>query len=458
MKEEAAGVTATPSRDPQAEREYHRVINAWAMYDWANSAFATTVMAAVFPIYYRHMVLAAGRSEADATAYWGYSTSVALLLIAVLGPVLGTMSDCTGSKKRFVVAFSAIGVLGTALLACLGKDTYLLGSFFFTLGNIGFAGANIFYEALLPHIARPEDLDKVSTKGYAVGYIGGGVLLAINLLWISKPEWFLIPNAAIAVRIAFLSVAVWWAVFTIPLIRRVPEPPSDGPLEGRLSPWRASFARLAATGRKLPRFRQLLIFLLSFWIFSDGIGTVIKMATAYGDEIGVNQSAMMVALIITQFVGIPCAFAFGWMAGKLGAKLSVLLGLGVYVIITILGYFMKTEAHFYALAILVGLVQGGTQALARSMFASMVPRTQTAEFFGFYSTGEKFAGIIGPALFGAIGQAFQSSRAGILSISILFIVGALLLLCVNEREGARVAAEEDALELATRANSIRAQG
>ena len=427
----------------ESERRYRKAINAWSMYDWANSAFATTIIAAVFPVFYRSMVLNAGKSPADATAYWGYSTSVSLLIVAILGPVLGTLADCTGSAKKLVVIFAWIGALGTLLFAFLGQDAYLLASFLFTIGNIGFAGSNVFYEALLPHIAKREDLDRVSTRAYAIGYIGGGLLLAFNLLMLSKPEWFFLPDAQAALRFVFASVAVWWVVFTIPLMRHVPEPPCAASAEDMAHPWRASFGRLAETCRKIRRYRQLLLFLAAFWIYNDGIGTVIKMATAYGDELGIGQSDMITALIITQFVGIPCAFGFGWLAGKIGAKTSVLLGLGIYVLISVLGFFMRSASHFYALAILVGLVQGGTQALSRSMFATMVPRCQSAEFFGFFSTGSKFAGIIGPVLFGAVSQAFQSSRAGIVSVSALFIVGALLLFNVNEKEGARVAEEED---------------
>lgn len=290
--------------ESSANRAYTKIINAWCMYDWANSAFATTIMAAMFPPFYRSMVTAAGRGE-DATAYWGYTTSVALLLIAILAPVLGAISDYTGGKKRYVTFFAVLGIVGTGLFAFLGDDTYILGTILFIVGNMGFAGANIFYESLLPHIAQKDDIDQISTRGYAMGYVGGGILLIINVLWYMKPEWFFMPGAGFALRASFFSVAVWWAIFTIPLLRNVPEPPAARTRQESVSVLRAGFGRLVHTFRQIARYKQLSLFLVAFWIYNDGIGTIIKMATAYGDEIGIGVTDMTIALIITQFVGIP---------------------------------------------------------------------------------------------------------------------------------------------------------
>ncbi len=262
------------------DRTYRKTINAWSMYDWANSAFATTIMAAMFPPFYRSMVTATGLGEADATAYWAYTTSIALLLIAILAPALGAISDHTGGKKRYVAFFAALGVVGTGLFAFLGDDTYVLGSILFIAGNMGFAGANVFYESLLPHIAKKDDIDQISTRGYALGYVGGGILLVINVLWYMKPERFFMPGVGFALRASFFSVAVWWALFSIPLFRNVPEPPLVRTRQESTNVLRAGFGRLAHTFRQITRYKQLLLFLAAFWLYNDGIGTIIKMATA----------------------------------------------------------------------------------------------------------------------------------------------------------------------------------
>ena len=425
------------------DRTYRKIINSWAMYDWANSAFATTIMAAMFPPFYRAMATSAGMAEGNATAAWAYTTSIALLIVALLAPVLGAISDHTGGKKWYVAFFAGMGILGTGLMVVLGEDSYVLGSVLFILGNVGFAGANVFYESLLPHIAKKGDIDQVSTRGYALGYLGGGILLIINMLWYNWPEIFFMPGAGFAIKASFFSVAVWWAVFSIPLFRNVPEPPvvrTEEESEGVLS---AGFARLGHTFRRLASYKQLLLFLVAFWIYNNGIGTIIIMATAYGDEIGIELSDMVIALIITQFVGIPFSFAFGWLARRIGAKRGVLLALIVYTLISIAGFFMQTATHFYILAFAVGLVQGGSQALSRSLYGNMVPKSQAAEFFGFYSTSSKIAGVLGPLVFGVVSQIAGESRLSILSLIIFFLVGGVLLMLVDVQEGIRVAREED---------------
>lgn len=429
---------------PADDRTYRRTIWSWCMYDWANSAFATTIMAAMFPPFYRSLVTAAGLDQSTATAYWGYTASVALLVIALVAPVLGAIADYTGGKKRYLSAFAALGILSTAAFVFIGTDTWQLASLLFIGGNVGFAGANIFYESLLPHIAQRGDIDQVSTKGYALGYVGGGILLVINVLWFMNPGWFGMPDAAFALRASFFSVAVWWALFSIPILRRVPEPPAGRASGPQTNPIRAGFSRLSGTFHEVRRYRQLLVFLVAFWIYNDGIGTIIKMATAYGDEVGIGMTDMIIALIITQFVGIPCSFLFGTLAKRLGTKRSVMLGLGVYVLISVAGYYMQTAVHFYILAFAVGLVQGGTQALSRSLAGAMVPKHKTGEFFGFFSTSSKFAGIVGPLLFGIVSQVTGGSRLSILAIVVFFIVGGLLLTRVDEDEGIRVAQEESA--------------
>jgi UMF1 family MFS transporter len=370
-----------------------------------------------------------------------------MLLVALAGPALGALADVTHWKKLLTGVFTLLGIAASMSLVWVKGSAYWAGSLVFAVGIIGFAGANVFYESLLPHVAREADLDRVSTKGYALGYVGGGILLVLNLLWLSHPTWFFMPNQDFALRACFVSVGVWWALFSWPLFRNVPEPESARGKCRTGNVFKESFGQLGRTLRQLGRYRQLTLFLVAFWIYNDGISTIIKLAVAFGDEIGIGQNDLMLALVITQFVGIPCAFAFGRLGPWLGTKRAIFVGISVYVLICVFGFFMKTATQFYALAIMVGLVQGGTQALSRSMFARMVPKGQSAEFFGFFSTGEKFAGILGPFLFGLIAQLTGSSRWGILSVTLFFFIGAFVLLWVDEAEGQRVAAESESVSV-----------
>jgi UMF1 family MFS transporter len=412
------------------------------MYDWANSAFAVVILTAIFPVYYRSLALAGGAAPETATAYWAYTTSLSLLLVAVIGPVAGAAADILGAKKRFLAVALWLGVLGTASLALVGPGEYRFASLLFALANLGFAGGNIFYEALLPQVARADDLDRVSARGYALGYLGGGLLL-VDALWLYRPAWFGMADRGVALQACFISVAGWWLIFAVPLFRTVMEPKvRDRP---RLSFACAdSLERLRQTFSEIRRYRELTLFLMAFWLYNDGIGTIMKLAAAYGDEIGVGHNDMIGALILTQFIGFPCSIGFGALAQRWSAKRAIYFGLAVYGAISVAGFFVRSAADFYALAIMVGLVQGGTQALSRSLFAAMVPKTHSAEFFGFFSTGEKVAGIIGPAIFGLVGQLTGSSRWGIASIIVLFASGALLLRRVDVDEGCRVAALMDA--------------
>ena len=413
---------------------------AWAMYDWANSAVQCTIVTAVFPIYFAS-VAAADLPPAVATERFATATTLALVIVAVLAPVLGAYADFAGAKKRLLAVFLAIGASGTAAMFFIMRGEWQFAALLFIVVNIGVSGSFVFYDSLLPHIARPDEMDRVSSAGYALGYVGGGLLLAINLAWILKPSLFGLPDAGVASRLSFLSVAVWWVLFSIPLFRRVPEPalrPQD--LRGR-SPVAAAFHQLASTLRDLRKYRQAFLMLVAFLIYNDGIGTMIRMAGPYGQEIGLPQNALITAFVMVQFVGIPFAFAFGWLAGRIGAKTSIFIALLVYVVISIVGYFMTSAWQFFLLSFLVATVQGGSQALSRSLFASMIPPSKSSEFFGFFGVFEKFAGIVGPALFAITVRATGSSRNAILSVIAFFVVGALLLWKVDVEEGKRVAAE-----------------
>ena len=422
-------------------KQHRKAINAWTMYDWANSAFATTIMAAVLPVYYSS-VASKGLAPSDATANWAFTTSIALILVAILSPILGAMADFSGSKKRFLTFFVFMGVTGTALLYLVRSGDWFMASIFFILGNIGFSGANVFYDSLLPHVARPEEIDQVSSKGYAMGYLGGGLLLAINLGMILMAPDHLVELMS---RLSFLMVAVWWLVFTIPLWRHVNEPPRRV-LRGEehQNPISASLSRLAKTFSEVKKYRQLMKFFVAFWLYNNGIGTIIYMATIYGTELGFSSSTTIGTLLMVQFVAIPFSFVFGWLANKIGTKKSILFSLLVYTGIAIAGYFLQREIHFWLLGFAVATVQGGSQALSRSLCGRMMPMSQSAEFFSFFSVSEKIAGTAGPMVFGLVSKLMGGSRLSIVSLIIFFALGGALLLTVNEQEGIQVAEAEEA--------------
>jgi UMF1 family MFS transporter len=419
-------------------------LRAWAMYDWANSAFQTTIIAAIFPIYFQK-VAAADLPGPVATARFAWATTISIVIVAVVAPLLGAVADYAAVKKRFLAIFLAIGASATGAMYFIGRGDWRLALLLFVIGNVGVAGSIVFYESILPHLVGEDELDRVSSAGYAMGYIGGGVLLAINILMMSKPELFGLPSREVAVRASLASVAVWWVVFSIPLFRQVPEPRRQLERDEAASanPLQTAARRLVETFFELRRYRQAFVFLLAFLLYNDGIQTIIRMATIYGTEIGINDNAMIGALLVTQFIGVPFAFLFGMFAGKVGAKSAVFVGLAVYSLITVLGYFMHSAREFFALAILVGMVQGGTQALSRSLFASMIPRHKSSEFFAFFAVFERYAGILGPAIFAWVVEHSGTSRNAILSVVVFFVVGGALLTLVNVEAGRRAARDAE---------------
>ena len=427
-------------------------LRAWAMYDWAVSAVQTTIMVAVFPIFFKS-VPAAGLPDVVSTQHIATANSISMALIAVLSPILGALADFTGGHKRFLAGFMGIGVAAVASMFLISRGDLWLAYWLFVIALAASAASMVFYESLLPHIAREGEIDRVSTAGYALGYLGGGILLALNLAWILMPGAFGLPSgegltpeqATLPARLALLSVAVWWLLFSIPLFRRVPGPPRRLEPDERPggNPVAVAFRRLGETLRELRGYRQAFLMLLAFLIYNDGIQTIIKMATAYGTDLGIGQNALISAVLIVQFVGIPFAFLFGALASRLGTKRSIFVGLTAYVGISILGYYMTTATHFFILAGLVGMVQGGTQALSRSLFASMVPPHKSGEFFGFFSVFEKFAGIFGPLLFAITIAITGTSRNAILSVIAFFVIGGAILALVDVEEGRRVAKEAE---------------
>ena len=420
-----------------------RELQAWALYDLANSAFQTTVIAAVFPIYYRR-VAAAGLAEADAMSRFAWATALAILIVAIVAPVLGAIADHSAVKKRMLAAFAAVGITSALAMFWVTEGEWLFALVLFVMGNIGIAGSIVFYESLLPHLVSADELDRVSTAGYAIGYLGGGILLAVNLLMIQQPAWFGLADAGLGTRLSFVSVAVWWLVFTVPLMIAVPEPGSLASATRQRLSLLQGIRGLRQTFHELRHHRQALLFLLAFLVYNDGIQTMIRVASIYGESIGLDTGAMIAALLMTQFIGVPAAFGFGALASRIGPKRGIFLGLGVYTLISALGYYMTTSTHFFLLAILVGLVQGGTQALSRSLFASMIPRHKSSEFFAFFGVFERYAGVLGPALFAIVVSQSGSGRSAILAVLFFFVAGGALLVPVDVAAGRRAARAAEA--------------
>jgi MFS transporter, UMF1 family len=413
---------------------------AWAWYDWANSAYFTTIVTAVFPAFYATYA-SAGVEPAIATARFGAITTVSVAIIAVWSPILGAIADYTGIKKTLLAIFMMVGVTSAAAMVLIEQGDWLLASMLFIVGNIGVSGTTVFYDSLLPHVAKPEETDRVSSAGYALGYLGGGTLLVLNLAWILQPETFGFADAAAATKVSFVSVAVWWLLFSLPLLRGVPEPPvvldpGEDVTRGVLH---AAFGRLGRTFREIRHYKQASIFFLAMLLYQDGIQTIIRMASVYAAEIGIPQTAQISAFIMVQFLGIPFTFLFGALGSRIGTKRALFLALSVYTGIAILGYFMQTATHFFILAGLVGTVQGGAQALSRALFARLVPVHKASEFFGFYAVAERFATVLGPLVFTLSVVITGSSRLAVLFIIGFFAAGALLLSFVDEEEGRRAA-------------------
>jgi UMF1 family MFS transporter len=404
---------------------------AWALYDWANSAVFTTIITAVFPIYW-HQVAAADVPEELRTGRFSLATTLALVAVAVLAPFLGAVADRRAKKRALLGTFMTVGVIATAALFGVGEGDWRLGLALFFLINVGAAGANVFYDSLLPHVARPGEADRLSTTAYAAGYLGGGLLLALNLAWMTWPGAFGIDSGdpTLPPRLAFLSVAVWWTVFTLPLLRRVAEPPSiAAPVPG------GAVRTLLRTLRELRRYPAACWMLVAFLVYNDGIVTVIRFAAIYGEERELHRGVMIGSILMVQFVGVPCALLFGRLADRVGAKRAILGALAVFTVIVLLAFAMSTEWHFVALAFLLALVMGGTQALSRSLFSSLIPAEKSGEFFALFAVGEKFAGVLGPFLFFVMTEATGESRWAILAVSVFFAAGAGLLTKVDVEAG-----------------------
>ncbi|MET0291328.1 MAG: MFS transporter [Steroidobacteraceae bacterium] len=404
---------------------------SWALYDWANSAFATTVMAGFFPVFFSSY-WSIGTDATVTTLRLGLANGIAGLVVAVLAPVLGAIADRGGRRIRFLVAWSVLGIAATAGLYFVQQGQWAWAAALFVVGTMGFNGGVVFCDALLLDVAEPKDYDRVSALGYGLGYLGGGLLFALNVVMVLKPALFGLADAAEAVRLSFLTVAVWWLIFMLPLALYVRE--RAGTVVGLRASITAGIAEIAATARSARHLKPLFTFLVAYWLYIDAVNTIIKMAVDYGTALGLDSAAMMTALLITQFVAFPASILFIRLSDRVGVKNGILIGLAVYTGVTVYAYFLQTAAEFYVMAVVIGLVQGAVQALSRSLFGRMVPPGKSAEFFGLYNMVGKFGTVLGPVLVGAVAFGTGSSRASILSLAVLFIAGALLLWRVREVE------------------------
>ena len=420
-------------------KENKRAVWSWAFYDWANSAYSTTVMAGFFPLFFKEY-WADPHNPSQSTFYLGMANSIASMVVAALAPLLGSVADQGSAKKKFLTFFAFLGVIMTGGLWMVAQGNWQMAVLFYVIATIGFASGNVFYDALLPGLASEERVDAVSSLGFGLGYLGGGLLFLVNVFMYLKPEIFGIPDGATAIKLSFLSVAVWWAVFTIPLILFVPEPKNYENIDFN-NAIRMGWVQLVQTFKEIRNMKVVGTFLLAYWFYIDGVDTIIRMAVDYGMSLNFPGESLIIALLIVQFVAFPAALIYGWLASKIGTKTGIMVGIIAYSFITFLGYFMTEAWHFYVLAILIGLFMGGIQALSRSLYTRIIPPDKSAEFFGFYNMLGKFAAIIGPALMGTIALVTGSARLSILSILLLFILGAFFLNKVDVEEGKRLAAK-----------------
>ncbi|WP_250459052.1 MFS transporter [Microbulbifer litoralis] len=402
-----------------------RIIWSWALYDWANSAFATVVLAGFFPLLYQDF-WNAGVDAATANLRLGWSNAAASLLLVLSAPLIGAVADAAGAHKRILFLFAAPAMVATAALALVPEGAWITASVLFACATLGFMGANLLYDALLVSVAPPDRWHAVSGLGFGLGYLGGGLLYLVCVIGTLRPQLFGLASGTEAALHAFTLTAIWWAIFSLPLLLLVPEPGRrNNAATG--TPWRAGAVQVWQTLRRLRRHRTIALFLFAYWLYIDGVGTVIRMAVAYGRALGFERSDLILALLLVQFVGFPAAIAFGHLGERIGPRRGIYIGLAVYILVCLWGALIRSPWEFFVIAVLVGLVQGGIQALSRSAYARLVPASRSGEFFGFYNLMGKFAALLGPPLFGLFGTWFGDVRYSMLSLILLFVAGGLVL-------------------------------
>ena len=403
----------------------------WAFYDWANSAFATTVMAGFFPIFFKSY-WATDLTDAESTFVIGSANSIVGLLIAVSAPVMGAFADAGNSKKTLLVTFALLGIISTGYLFFVPESSWKFAIIFYSVGVIGFSGGNIFYDALLVSVAEDKDRNRVSSLGFSLGYLGGGLLFLLNVLMFSFPNLFGLSTQIEAVLWSFLSVAIWWSIFTVPLITGVKEPQINNKNNGFIVTSKEAFKSLYATARSIKQYRSAVVFLLAYFLYMDGVDTIIRMATSYGSDIGLSAQSMIGALLLTQFIGFPATLVFGNYSDRFGHKQTLTFAIIIYIGVVIFSSQMDSAVEFFIMASVIGLVQGGVQAISRSFFSSLIPENKAAEFFGFYNFIGKSSVFIGPFMVSGIALLTDNPSFGILSLLLLFVPGLILLRRVPE--------------------------
>jgi len=408
------------------QRKLSRQAWRWAFYDWANSAFATTVMAGFFPIFFKSY-WASGLSDSESTFVIGSANSFVGLLIAISAPVMGAFADAGNSKKKLLITFAILGIVSTGYLFFVPESSWKFAIILYSFGVIGFSGGNIFYDSLLVSVAKENERNKVSSLGFSLGYLGGGLLFLLNVLMFSFPDYFGLNSQIEAVLWSFMTVAVWWSIFTVPLVTGVKEPEQSKRSNGFFSTSREAFKSLYQTGKSIRDYKSALVFLFAYFLYMDGVDTIIRMATSYGSDIGISAQSMIGALLLTQFIGFPATLAFGRYSDKFGHKQTLSFAILIYIGVVLFSSQMDTATEFFIMASVIGLVQGGVQAISRSYFSTLIPENKAAEFFGFYNFIGKSSVFIGPFMVSGIALITDSPSLGILSLLILFIPGLILL-------------------------------
>jgi UMF1 family MFS transporter len=422
-------------------------IYSWALYDWANSAFATTVMAGFFPIFFAQY-WSNPENLSISTFYLGLGNSVASIIVVLLAPILGAIADRGTYKKRFLVFFAFLGVLMTAGLALVSQGMWQIALLTYVIATVGFSGANTFYDSLLPAVSNKDNVDYVSAVGYAFGYIGGGILIVINFLMITYPSFFGFADSVEGIKWSFVSVALWWAIFSIPIVLFVKEPKYHK-TETTLQTIKSGFKQLKNTFNEIRHLKVVFTFLIAYWLYIDGVDTTVRMAADFGITLGFDSTTIMGALVLVQFIAFFATLLYVKFADKIGIKNAIYFAIAAYMVIIFSGYFVTEGWHFYIIAGMIGCFQGGIQTLSRSLYARIIPENKSAQYFGFFNMWGKFAAVIGPLLMGSVTLILNntiddhvlSARIGLQSIMILFILGALVLSRVDISEGEKVAKE-----------------
>jgi UMF1 family MFS transporter len=404
---------------------------SWALYDWANSVYALIVITAFFPFFLKYHVNFAD-SGLNVTTLLGYANSLASLAVVILAPAMGAIADQFGAKKKLLGVFAAVGILATFSLSLVSNGQPMLAAFIFVLGNIGFSTANGLYDALILSMTSEDKLDRLSALGFSLGYAGSLILFVFGFLTSLHPELFGLSDSIAAMRLIFILTALWWLIFMIPLLAVVQK--EERLAKEGIPPWQAvksAFGELRETLQEIRQYRAAAIFLLAYWLYIDGVYTVIKMAVAYSEALGFESSVPLKGILLVQVIAIPATLGFGWMAGKFGARRMIMTGILAYLVVTVGAPFMTRPEHFYILAVIIGLAQGGIQSISRSMFARLIPQSEAGKYFGFYNMVGKFAAVLGPFLMATIAFVFNE-RFSILAIPVLLIMGMVLLAKVKD--------------------------